>query len=67
MNIPDKNRAVVVRSTRAHEVFDIGRTQFHAVAKTPGFPQKIVLGRKARGYIVAELERWAAESAERAA
>ncbi len=67
MNTPDKQRPVVVRSTRAHEVLDIGRTQFHAVAKTPGFPRKIVLGRKARGYVIAELERWAAESAERAA
>jgi len=65
MNTPERNRAVVVRSTRAHEVFDIGRTQFHAVAKTPGFPKKVVLGRKARGYVLSELEQWAAESAQR--
>ena len=65
MNTPNRNRAVVICSTRAHEVFDIGRTQFHTVSQTPGFPKKVVLGRKARGYILSELESWAAESAER--
>lgn len=58
-------RPIVVRSTRWHTLFGIGRTQAYHVAQSPGFPKKIRLGRQACGYVVSELEQWASEQAER--
>ncbi len=56
---------IVVRSTKWHEHFSIGRTQGHNLSQLPGFPKKIVLGRQARGYLLSELETFFRERAER--
>jgi len=65
MNTSERPQPIVVRTTRWHALFDLGRTQGHHLSQTPGFPKKIVLGRMARGFLVSELEQWAREQAER--
>jgi len=57
----------IVRATRlGPQLLDCGRTRAYQISKTEGFPRPIVLGGKARGYIVAEVQEWLAKSAPRA-
>lgn len=58
-------RPAIVRASHAHGVLGMGRTRFWEIAKTEGFPRPIVLSRRMKGYLVAELEQWAATAAPR--
>jgi predicted DNA-binding transcriptional regulator AlpA len=59
------NRPLVVRSTKAHELLGIGRTRLFELSKRADFPRKVKLGGKASGFVVAELEAWVREHADR--
>ncbi len=57
--------AVVVRALSAPAVLGLGRTTFWKLSQRADFPRPISLGRRAKGYLVAELQAWAAQDAER--
>lgn len=54
-------RPAVIRATQAHHLLGIGRTRFWQLAKGPGFPRPVQIGARAKGYLIREIEEWAAD------
>ncbi len=60
------SRSAIIRSEQVGPFLGVGKTLFHQLRKRADFPRAVVLGGKARGYVVAELERWLESHAPRA-
>ena len=58
----DRARALsgytVVRPSEAAALLGITREHLHALSKMPDFPSKVVMGKRAVGWRIADLEAW---------
>ena len=48
----------VVRPSDAAAVLGISREHLHTLSRMPGFPRKVVMGKRAVGWRIADLEAW---------
>ena len=48
----------VVRPSDAAALLGITREHLHALSKMPDFPSKVVMGKRAVGWRIADLEAW---------
>ena len=49
---------MVVRPSDAAAVLSITREHLHKLSRMPGFPSKVVMGKRAVGWRIADLEAW---------
>jgi predicted DNA-binding transcriptional regulator AlpA len=54
----------VGRPSDAAAVLGITREHLHTLSKMPGFPSKVVMGKRAVGWRISDLEAWIDSKAE---